>query len=60
MLIPLEENLYELRSESGKLLMQVERTQSGYKLLIKPHGATETSEVPLEDLLENLESGIDA
>ena len=59
MLIPLKENLYELRSESGKLLMQVERTQSGYIFLIKPHGAPETSEVPLDDLLYNLDSDTD-
>ena len=59
MLICIEENLYELRSEAGKLLMLVKRTRGGYIFLIKPHGAPETSEVPLDDLLYNLDSDTD-
>ena len=59
MLICIEENLYELRSEAGKLLMLVKRTRVGYMLLIKPHGTPETSEVPLDDLLYNLDSDTD-
>ncbi len=59
MVIPCKENLYELRSEAGKLLMLVKRTRGGYIFLIKPHGAPETSEVPLDDLLDTLDSDTD-
>jgi hypothetical protein len=59
MLICIEENLYELRSETGKLLMLVERSREGYIFHIKPHGAPEASEVPLDDLLYTLDSDTD-
>ena len=54
MLYTESDSLYEVRTETGKLLMQIESSEDGYVLLIKPHGVPETYQIVLKDLIFRL------